>query len=123
MPTEFSTLATIAAIQHSWGPGPWDLVQIVGMMAVLIIIVSLLAVGVIGIVIAAFTANPPALKSALAEIGVTVCAGIVAVIAMTVPHPVPVPMWWVIWAGLVSAAVYFADVTFCRVGRSANPDD
>ena len=104
-----------------WDFSLWEVVRIVGMIAVLIII-SLLAVGVIGIVIAAFTANPPALKSALAEIGVTVCAGIVAVIAMTVPHPVPVPMWWVIWAGLVSAAVYIAVVMICRIARSANQE-
>ena len=103
--------------------GLWDVVWIVAVFVALIILGSLLAVGVIGIGIAAFTANLPALKSALAEIGVTVCAGIVAVIAMTVPHPIPVPMWWVIWAGLVTAAVYFADVTFCRIGRNANPDD
>ena len=101
----------------------WEVVWIVGVMVALIILGSLLAVGVIGIGIAAFTANLPALKSALAEIGVTVCAGIVAVIAMTVPHPIPVPMWWVIWAGLVTAAVYIAVVMICRIARSANQDD
>ena len=103
--------------------GLWDVVQIVGMMAVLIIIVSLLAVGVVGIVIAAFTANPPALRSAFVEIGVTVCAGIVAIIAMTAPHPIPAPMWWVVWAGLVTAAVYNAGAIIHRIAQNANPDD
>ena len=120
MLAEFITLVAIAAIQHSWGPGPWDLVWIVAVFAGIMILALLLAVGFVGIVIAAFTANSSALKSALVEIGVTVCAGIVAIIAMTIPHPFPAPMWWVIWAGLVIAAVCNAVIMICRFGRSAD---
>ena len=110
-------------MQMYGGPLPLsDVIMIVGMMTVVIILVSLLAVGVIGIVIAAFTANPPALKSALVEIGAAVCAGIVAIIAMTTPHPIPAPMWWVVWAGLVTAAAYNAVVTIRRIAQSAHTD-
>ena len=120
---EFITPAAIVAIQHSFDISLWDVVRIQALLVALIILGLLLAVGFVGIVIAACTANLPALKSALAGIGLTVCAGIVAIIAMTAPHPFPAPMWWVICAGLVTAAVYNAGAIIHRIAQNTNPDD
>ena len=100
----------------------WEGTLLTAVLVDPIILGLLLASGIVGIVIAAFTPNASALKGALVGIGVTVCGSVVGMIAIVVaPHPMPVAIWVIIWAGLVTVVVCIAIVIIRRIGRNANP--